>query len=165
MSRVRLSTSHGDIVLELDEERAPITTENFLGYVRSGHYDGTIFHRVIDGFMVQGGGFDASMNQKPTGSPIKNEWGNGIPNTRGAVAMARLGNQPDSATAQFFINVGENAFLDEPRDGAGYAAFGRVVEGMEVVDEIRRVETHSIAGHEDVPKAPVTITSAAVEEA
>jgi len=160
---VRLSTTRGDIVLELDRERAPKTTENFLGYARSGHYDGTIFHRVIDGFMVQGGGFDASMQQKPTGEPIENEWGNGIPNAKGAVAMARLGNQPDSATPQFFINVGDNTFLDEPRDGAGYAAFGHVVEGMDVVDEIRRVETHSVAGHDDVPADPITITSATVE--
>ena len=160
---VRLSTTHGDILIELDRERTPESAENFLGYVRSGHYDGTIFHRVIDGFMVQGGGFDRAMQQKPTGTPIKNEWESGVANTKGVLAMARLGNQPDSATAQFFINVGDNTFLDEPRDGAGYAAFGRVVEGMDVVDEIRKVETHSVGGHDDVPVEPITITSARIE--
>ncbi len=155
--RYTMTTSMGEIVLELDPEKAPITCENFDRYVREGHYDGTIFHRVIDNFMIQGGGFDQDFNQKPTHEGIKNEWQNGLSNLRGTIAMARLGNQPDSATAQFFINVNDNTFLDQPRDGAGYAVFGRVVEGMDVVDAIRRTPTRDFRGHGDVPVTPVVI--------
>ena len=155
--RYRMTTTMGDIVLELDAEKAPISCENFDSYVKSGHYDGTIFHRVIDNFMIQGGGFAPDMSQKPTGEGIKNEWQNGLSNAMHTIAMARLGNQPDSATAQFFINVGNNSFLDEPRDGAGYAVFGKVVEGAEVVDAIRQVATSDSHGHGDVPTEPITI--------
>lgn len=165
MPRVRLQTSQGDIVIELDEEKAPISSENFIGYVESGHYDGTIFHRVINDFMIQGGGFDQDMNQKKVGKPIKNEWQNGLSNDRHTIAMARLGNEPDSATAQFFINVSDNAFLNEPRDGAGYAVFGQVVEGSEVVDAIKGVATGDKAGHGDVPVEPIVIEKATVEPA
>jgi len=147
----------GDIVLELDPEKAPITCENFAKYVDEKHYDGTIFHRVIDNFMIQCGGFEPDMTQRPTGKGIKNEWKNGLSNARHTIAMARLGNQPDSATAQFFINVGDNGFLDEPRDGAGYAVFGRVVEGIDVIDAIRGVKTGDRGGHGDVPKTPIVI--------
>ncbi len=139
--RVALETSHGTIVLELNPEKAPITVENFLDYVDRGWYDGTIFHRVMDGFMIQGGGFDASMEKKITRPPIRNEAGNGLLNDRGTVAMARTG-EPDSATAQFFINLADNDFLnrEEAQDGVGYAVFGEVVEGMEAVDAIAKVE-------------------------
>jgi len=157
---VKLATSMGDIVLELDAGKAPVSVENFLNYVRKGHYDGTIFHRVIPDFMIQGGGFTADMKQKPADKPIRNEWRNGLKNLRGTIAMARLGNQADSATCQFFINVKDNAFLDQPRDGAGYAVFGRVAAGMGVVDKIRGVKTGSKGGHQDVPLEPVTITKA-----
>ena len=138
--RVALETNHGTIVLELNPEKAPITVENFLQYVDRGWYDGTIFHRVMDGFMIQGGGFDTSMQKKITRPPIKNEGGNGLLNDRGTVAMARTGD-PDSATAQFFINLQDNDFLnrEEAQDGVGYAVFGKVVEGMEVVDAIAKV--------------------------
>ncbi len=155
--RYRMTTSMGEIVLELDAEKAPISCENFASYAKSGHYDGTIFHRVIDNFMIQCGGFDADMSQKPVGEGIKNEWQNGLSNARNTIAMARLGNQPDSATAQFFINVGDNGFLDEPRDGAGYAVFGKVVEGTDVLDAIRQVPTGDSHGHGDVPVEPITI--------
>ncbi|MCC5787055.1 MAG: peptidyl-prolyl cis-trans isomerase [Phycisphaerales bacterium] len=161
--QVRLETTEGDIVLELDAEKAPASVENFLSYVDKGHYNNTIFHRVIDGFMIQGGGFTPEMEQKPTGKGIKNEWKNGLSNVKGSIAMARLGGQADSATAQFFINVGDNDFLDEPRDGAGYAVFGRVAEGMDVVDRIRKVETGTVAGHGDVPVEPVVIRKATRE--
>lgn len=157
--RVTMTTSKGPIVIELDGEKAPISTANFLEYADAGAYDGTIFHRVIDGFMIQGGAFEPDMTQRQGGQPIKNEWKNGLSNTRGSIAMARLGNQPDSATAQFFINVADNAFLDKPRDGAGYAVFGRVVEGMEIIDAIRGVETTTRKGHDDVPVEPVMIES------
>ena len=138
--RVALETNHGTIVLELNPEKAPITVENFLQYVDRGWYDGTIFHRVMDGFMIQGGGFDTSMQKKITRPPIKNEGGNGLLNDRGTVAMARTGD-PDSATAQFFINLQDNDFLnrEEAQDGVGYAVFGKVVEGMEAVDAIAKV--------------------------
>jgi cyclophilin family peptidyl-prolyl cis-trans isomerase len=162
--RVTMTTSKGDIVLELDAQKAPISTENFLAYADSGAYDGTIFHRVIDGFMIQGGGFEPDMTQRTSGKPIKNEWKNGLSNTRGSIAMARLGNQPDSATTQFFINVADNAFLDQPRDGAGYAVFGRVVEGMEVIDAIKGVKTTDRRGHGDVPVEPVMIERVARAE-
>jgi cyclophilin family peptidyl-prolyl cis-trans isomerase len=157
---VRLETSKGNIDIELNREKAPITVANFLEYVDKGHYDNTIFHRVIPNFMIQGGGFTADMTQKPTGKGIKNEWQNGLSNTRGTIAMARLGRQPDSATAQFFINVADNAFLDEPRDGAGYAVFGKVVKGMDVVDAIKAVPTTTKGPHGDVPIEPVLIKKA-----
>ncbi|GAB4386329.1 MAG: peptidylprolyl isomerase A [Phycisphaerales bacterium] len=157
---VRLTTSMGDIVLELDDDKAPISTENFLQYVNSGSYDGTIFHRVIDGFMIQGGGFTPDMQQKPTNAPIKNEWQNGLSNRRYTIAMARLGGRADSATSQFFINVADNTFLDQPRDGAGYAVFGHVVEGTDVVDKIAKVSTTDRAGHQNVPVEPVLIEKA-----
>ena len=150
----------GNITLELDATKAPISTANFLQYVDSGHYDGTIFHRVIGNFMIQGGGFTADMNQKKTGEQIKNEWTNKVSNKKYTVAMARLGNQPDSATAQFFINVGDNAFLDQPRDGAGYAVFGKVTAGTDVVDKIKGVRTGNSRGMGDVPVEPVVITKA-----
>lgn len=141
--RVVLSTSKGDIVLELDAEKAPISVKNFLEYVDAGFYNGTIFHRVIPTFMVQGGQFLPGMEKRTEGirPEIQNEWQNGLSNVRGSVAMARLGRQPNSATAQFFINVKDNLILDQPRDGAGYAVFGKVVSGMDVVEAIRVVPT------------------------
>jgi cyclophilin family peptidyl-prolyl cis-trans isomerase len=157
---VQLSTSMGDLVIELDNAKAPISTENFLGYVEKGAYDGTIFHRVIKGFMIQGGGFDATMKERDKGKGIKNEWKNGLSNKRGTIAMARLGNQPDSGSNQFFINTKDNAFLDQPRDGAGYAVFGRVVSGMDVIDQIEGVKTATKDFHGDVPVEAVTIKSA-----
>lgn len=162
--RVTLQTSLGAIVLELDPQRAPQTVENFLQYVRDGHYDGTIFHRVIADFMIQGGGFTADMRQKPTREPIALESRNGLSNLRGTVAMART-SAPHSATAQFFINVKDNAFLDQAqaRDGHGYAVFGRVVSGMDVVDRIRVVPTTRHGLHADVPAQPVTILKATLE--
>jgi peptidyl-prolyl cis-trans isomerase A (cyclophilin A) len=162
--RVRLDTDMGSITLELDAARAPITVNNFVQYVRDGHYDGTVFHRVIPDFMIQGGGFTANMAQKPTRAPIAIESRNGLRNTRGTVAMART-MVPDSATAQFFINVKDNAFLDQAnsRDGHGYAVFGRVVEGMDVVDRIRQVPTGNRGGHQNVPLQPVTLLKATLE--
>jgi cyclophilin family peptidyl-prolyl cis-trans isomerase len=158
--KVTLTTSKGPITIELDSENAPISTENFLAYADAGEYDGTIFHRVIDGFMIQGGAFTPDMKQREgSRGGIKNEWQNGLSNTRGTVAMARLGNQPDSATNQFFINVSDNDFLDQPRDGAGYAVFGKVTEGLDVIDEIRGVPTTNKAGHGDVPVEPIMIES------
>ena len=158
---VRLETSKGNIDIVLNQEKAPISVANFLEYVDKGHYDGTIFHRVIPNFMIQGGGFDATMTQKPTGKGIKNEWKNGLSNVRGSIAMARLGRQPDSATAQFFINVTDNPFLDQPNDGAGYAVFGKVTdESLEVVDAIRVVPTTTKGPHGDVPVEPVVIKKA-----
>ncbi|MGD2082831.1 MAG: peptidylprolyl isomerase [Chromatiales bacterium] len=157
---VTLHTNYGDIVLELDAERAPKTVDNFLGYVRDGFYDGTIFHRVIKGFMVQGGGFGPGMIPKQTGEPIENEADNGLKNEKGAIAMART-SQPHSATAQFFINVADNGFLDYPgQDGWGYCVFGRVVDGMDVVERIKGVDTGSQAGHQDVPVDDVVIERA-----
>ncbi len=164
MVYVKLKTSMGEILLELNEEKAPITVENFVKYVEDDFYNGTIFHRVIENFMIQGGGFTPEMEQKPTRAPIENEWKNGLSNKRGTVAMARLGNQPDSATAQFFINVSENDFLDQPRDGAGYAVFGKVVDGMEVVEKIRKVKTTTRGRMGDVPVEPVVIEKAEVVE-
>jgi cyclophilin family peptidyl-prolyl cis-trans isomerase len=157
---VQLSTSLGDLVIELDHAKAPISTENFLGYVEKGAYDGTIFHRVIKGFMIQGGGFDAKMVERAKGEGIKNEWKNGLSNKRGTLAMARLGNKPDSGSNQFFINTKDNAFLDQPRDGAGYAVFGRVIAGMDIVDKIEGVKTTTKGFYSDVPVEPVTINSA-----
>ena len=163
--KVRLATTMGDVVLELDAARAPKTVENFLQDVRSGHYDGTIFHRVIDGFMIQGGGMTDNMSEKPTRAPIPLESRNGLANVRGSVAMARTG-VPDSATAQFFVNLKDNTFLDQPnaRDGHGYAVFGRVVEGMEVVDRIKAVTTATRPPHQNVPVTPVVIRKATLEK-
>ncbi|WP_405706065.1 peptidylprolyl isomerase [Streptomyces sp. NBC_00069] len=155
---VLLSTSFGDIEIELDAAKAPISVKNFLEYVDSGFYNNTIFHRVISGFMVQGGGFTGQMQQKATKAPIHNEASNGLRNTRGTVAMARTSN-PDSATSQFFFNVADNAFLDPGRD-AGYAVFGKVVAGMDVVDQIVATPTTAKNGMTDVPADPVYITSA-----
>ena len=160
--RVKLVTSLGDIVLELNPAQAPKTVANFLQYVRDKHYDGTVFHRVIDGFMVQGGGFTANMAQKPTRAPIALEASNGLQNDKYTIAMARTGD-PNSATAQFFINVKDNAMLNAPKpDGHGYAVFAKVVEGKSVVDKIRAVPTGNKNGMSDVPTIPVTITSATV---
>jgi len=164
--KVTLQTSKGDIVLELDREKAPITVDNFVGYVKSGHYDGTIFHRVIDGFMIQGGGFESGLRQKPTREPIQNEANNGLSNETGTIAMART-MAPHSASAQFFINVKDNTFLDHTAptsQGWGYAVFGKVVEGMDVVNEIKKVRTGSRGGHDDVPLEDVTINKAIVLE-
>ena len=158
--RVKLVTSMGDIVLELNPAKAPKTVANFLQYVQDKHYDGTVFHRVIDGFMVQGGGFTADMAQKPTRAPVALEAANGLKNDTYTVAMARTGN-PDSATAQFFINVKDNTMLNAPKpDGHGYAVFGKVVQGKDVVDKIRAVPTGRKGGMQDVPTTPVTITTA-----
>ncbi|MFJ4327879.1 peptidylprolyl isomerase [Streptomyces tricolor] len=164
MSTVELNTSAGRIVLELNDAEAPKTAENFLAYVRKGHYDGTIFHRVINGFMIQGGGFTPDMQQKPTDAPIQNEADNGLKNDNYTVAMART-SDPHSATAQFFINVSDNAFLNysaKTPTGWGYAVFGKVTEGQDVVDAIKGVKTGSRAGHQDVPTEPVVIESAKV---
>ena len=164
--KVTLQTNHGDIVLELDREKAPITVENFVAYARAGHYDGTIFHRVIDGFMIQGGGFEPGMKQKPTREPIQNEANNGLSNETGTIAMART-MAPHSAGAQFFINVKDNSFLDHTAptsQGWGYAVFGKVVEGMDVVNAIKKVRTGSRGGHDDVPVEDVTINKAVVQE-
>ena len=162
--KVRLATSEGDIVLELDRDKAPKTVDNFVQYVKSGHYEGTIFHRVIDGFMIQGGGFTPDMNQKPTRAAIPLEARNGLNNVRGTVAMART-SVPDSATAQFFINLKDNAFLDaaNSRDGNGYAVFGKVISGMEVVDKIKAVPTGNKGPHQNVPVTPVLIRKATLE--
>lgn len=159
---VALHTNYGDIVLELDNEKAPKSTANFLEYVRSGHYNGTIFHRVINGFMIQGGGFDSNMTQKPTNDPIPNEADNGLKNLAGTIAMART-NDPDSASAQFFINVVDNDFLNhtgKTPQGWGYAVFGKVIQGMDVVDKIKAVETGNRGFHQNVPVDPVVINSA-----
>jgi len=159
---VILTTNHGNIKLELDAEKAPKTVENFLNYVKSGHYNGTIFHRVIDGFMVQGGGFEAGMKQKPTNEPIENEAKNGLKNEPYTVAMART-SAPHSASAQFFINVKSNSFLDYPgQDGWGYCVFGKVVEGTDVVDKIKSVKTTRAGMHSDVPVEDVIIEKAEV---
>src|SRR5262245_19680804 len=159
--QVILDTSHGKIIVELYADKAPITVKNFLQYVDDKHYDGTIFHRVIADFMVQGGGMEAGLKEKKGRAPIKNESTNGLSNERGTLAMART-NVPDSATAQFFINVKDNNFLDraKARDKVGYAVFGKVVDGMDVVDKIRRVETASQGGHDDVPVQDVVLRTA-----
>lgn len=158
--RVQLETSLGNIVLELNSGRAPQTVDNFLRYVREGHYNGTIFHRVINGFMIQGGGFDANMRQKPVREPIRLESQNGLRNLTGTVAMART-SDPHSATAQFFINVVDNSGLDFPNpDGHGYAVFGKVVDGMEVVNRIRSVTVGRQGFHQNVPREPIIIQKA-----
>jgi peptidyl-prolyl cis-trans isomerase A (cyclophilin A) len=158
--RVKLATSAGDIVLELAPDKAPKTVENFLQYVKDKQYDGTVFHRVIDGFMIQGGGFTPELRQKPTRAPIPLESRSGLKNARYTVAMARTGD-PNSATAQFFINVKDNAMLDAPNpDGHGYAVFGKVVAGNDVVDKIRSARTGNQGGMQDVPLEPIIIQSA-----
>jgi peptidyl-prolyl cis-trans isomerase A (cyclophilin A) len=163
--KVRLTTSMGDIVIELDAQKAPKSVANFEAYVKEGHYDGTIFHRVIPNFMIQGGGMTADMREKPTHKPIENEASNGLHNGIGTVAMART-NDPNSATAQFFINVHDNGFLDaNPAQGnPGYAVFGKVVSGMDVVDRIRTVPTATKGIFQDVPVAPVVIKKATLEK-
>jgi peptidyl-prolyl cis-trans isomerase B (cyclophilin B) len=164
MRQVDLETSAGTIRVELDDEKAPETVKNFLTNVENGHFDGTVFHRVIKGFMVQGGGFEPGMSQKPTGSTIQNEAGNGLKNDKYTLAMART-SAPHSATAQFFINAADNEFLNfksETPQGWGYAVFGRVISGQDVVDAIERVRTGNRGGHADVPLDDVTITRATV---
>lgn len=161
---VKLETSMGDIVLRLDQRKAPVTTKNFVEYVKAGHYDGLIFHRVIKGFMIQGGGMDAGMNEKATRAPIKNEANNGLRNKAFTIAMARTGD-PHSATAQFFINTVDNAFLDyksQTPQGWGYAVFGKVIKGQDIVKKIEAVSTGRKGYHEDVPREPVTIKKATV---
>jgi peptidyl-prolyl cis-trans isomerase B (cyclophilin B) len=160
--KVKLTTNQGPIVIELDEAKAPISVKNFLAYVDAGHYDGTIFHRVIPDFMIQGGGFTKDMKQKPVNAPIKNEGANGLKNEHYTVAMARTGVR-DSATSQFFINVKDNGFLNysgESSQGWGYAVFGKVVEGKETVDKIRKVATSNSGMHQDVPREAVVIEKA-----
>lgn len=159
--KVRLNTSAGDIVLQLEREKAPKSVDNFLQYVKSGHYNGTIFHRVIDGFMVQGGGMTPDMTEKPTRAPIPLESRNGLSNVRGAVAMARTA-APDSATAQFFINVVDNPRLDSY--GGGYAVFGKVIAGMDVVDKIKGAATGNKGMHQNVPVDPILIKKASIED-
>ncbi len=161
---VIVRTTFGEITLELDAEKAPATVENFLQYARDGHYDGTIFHRVIDNFMIQGGGFDTRMQQKPTREPIDNEADNGLKNDFGTIAMART-MEPHSATAQFFINVKDNDFLNHSgknMQGWGYAVFGKVTDGLDVLEKIRTVPTGTKGGHQDVPTDPVIIESVTV---
>ena len=161
---VKLHTNHGTITIELDADKAPETVKNFLAYVESGHYDNTIFHRVINGFMIQGGGFEPGMKQKDTLEPVKNEANNGLKNARGSIAMART-SDPHSATAQFFINVADNDFLDhrEPStQGWGYCVFGTVTEGMDVVDAIKATKTGSKGFHQDVPVEDVIIERAEI---
>ncbi len=161
---VKLTTNHGDIVIELNAEKAPETVKNFLAYVEAGHYDNTIFHRVINGFMIQGGGFEPGMTQKGTNAPIKNEADNGLKNDAGTIAMART-QDPHSATAQFFINIEDNDFLNHSApntQGWGYCVFGKVSEGMDVVNKIRNVKTGSSGFHQDVPKEDVVIQRAEV---
>jgi peptidyl-prolyl cis-trans isomerase B (cyclophilin B) len=163
---IKLHTNHGVITLELDTEKAPLTVENFMQYARDGFYDGTIFHRVINGFMIQGGGMEPGMVQKETREPIKNEADNGLSNVNGSIAMART-NDPHSATAQFFINVKDNSFLDHSSptpQGWGYCVFGKVTDGMDVVDEIKNVATGSSGMHQDVPVEDVIIERVEIVE-
>jgi len=157
---VLFETSMGNIVLELNSEKAPVTVKNFLDYVDGGFYDSTIFHRVIKDFVVQGGGYTVDMKKKPTGMGIENEWKNGLKNKRGSISMARLGGKANSATTQFFLNTQDNNALDVPRDGAGYAVFGEIIEGMDVLDKIRKVKTGVIKGMGDVPVEPVLLIKA-----
>lgn len=160
--KVRMQTTHGDIVLELNEEKAPETVANFMSYVRDGFFDNTLFHRVINGFMIQGGGFEPGMQPKSTNAPIKNEADNGLPNETGTIAMART-QDPHSASSQFFINVNDNTFLNHQSptpQGWGYCAFGKVVEGMDTVNKIKEVDTTTRAGHGDVPVEDVVIEKA-----
>ncbi|MGZ0078594.1 peptidylprolyl isomerase [Methylomonas sp. BW4-1] len=165
-SKVKLTTSLGDVVIQLEDEKAPVSAANFLAYVKQGFYAGTIFHRVIPGFMAQGGGFDTSFKQKETNAPIKNEADNGLKNKRGTLAMART-NDPHSATAQFFINYKDNSFLDHTSpspSGWGYAVFGEVIEGMDVVDAMAKQATGNRGPHQDVPKTDIVIEKAEVIE-
>ncbi len=164
MPVVELETSMGNITIELNEEKAPKTVENFLNYVKSGQYEGTIFHRIIDGFMIQGGGMDEQMNEKPTNKPVENEADNGLKNDKGTIAMART-QDPHSATSQFFINVKDNDFLNHTgknAQGWGYTVFGKVTSGMDVIEKMRGVPTGRFGMHADVPKTPVTINSAKI---
>ena len=166
MTKIKLTTSLGDITLLLDEAAAPETAKNFLAYVENGFYNETIFHRVIDNFMIQGGGFDKEMHQKDTAQMIKNEANNGLSNKRGTIAMARTPD-PHSASSQFFINVKDNNFLDHTAEndrGWGYCVFGEVIDGMDTVDEITKSDTHSVLGHQDVPVSPIEIIQAATAE-
>ena len=161
---ITLTTSMGDIVIELDHEKAPKSCENFEQYVRDGHYDGTIFHRVINSFIIQGGGFRPDMMQKATRDPIENEAANGLSNVTGSIAMART-MAPHSATAQFFINVKDNSFLDHPgQDGWGYCVFGKVTQGLDVLEKMKAVDTTNKAGHSDVPVEPIVIEKAEISE-
>jgi peptidyl-prolyl cis-trans isomerase B (cyclophilin B) len=163
---ITLHTSHGDIVLELDFAKAPLSSANFLQYAREGHYNGTIFHRVISNFLIQGGGFDPGMKQKKVRSPIQNEADNGLANLEGTIAMART-MEPHSATAQFFINVSDNPFLNhssKSSQGWGYAVFGKVTDGMDVVNKIKNTRTGSKAGHQDVPLEDVVIETVTIDE-
>ena len=165
-TKVKLNTTLGDIVIQLEDEKAPVSATNFIAYVKQGFYNGTIFHRVIPGFMAQGGGFDTSFNQKSTNAPIKNEADNGLKNKRGTLAMART-NNPNSATAQFFINYKDNSFLDHTSptpSGWGYAVFGEVVEGMDVVDSMAKQATGNRGMHQDVPKTDIVIEKAEIVE-
>lgn len=165
-TRVQIKTTYGTMTLELDGEKAPKTVENFLSYVNDSFFDGTIFHRVIDNFMIQGGGFESDMSQKSAGEPIENEADNGLKNDRGTIAMART-MDPHSATAQFFINVRDNDFLNHTgknMQGWGYTVFGKLVDGESVLDKIRVVETGNKAGHQDVPKEPIVIESVTIVE-
>ncbi|WP_058910361.1 peptidylprolyl isomerase A [Entomohabitans teleogrylli] len=159
--RVLLTTSAGNIELELDSQKAPVTVKNFVDYVNNGFYNNTTFHRVIPGFMIQGGGFTADMNQKVTNAPIKNEADNGLLNKRGTISMARTADK-DSATSQFFINIADNAFLDHGQRDFGYAVFGKVVKGLDVADKIAQVPTHDVGPYQNVPSKPVVILSAKV---
>ena len=161
--KVELQTNHGTILIELDDTKAPVTVANFLSYVEKGHYNGTVFHRVIKGFMVQGGGFEPGMKQKPTDESIKNEANNGLKNDHYTLAMART-SAPHSASAQFFINVVDNAMLNANGPGNGYAVFGKVVQGMDVVDKIRAVKTTRKPPYSDVPAEPVIIKKATLEK-
>lgn len=159
---ITFKTNLGDIQIEVDTENAPLSAANFQQYAEEGHFDGTIFHRVIKGFMIQGGGFTADMAQKPTRDPVENEAKNGLKNDRGTLSMARTGD-PHSGTSQFFLNVKDNAFLDYPgQDGWGYAVFGKVVGGMDIVDQIENVATGNKSGHQDVPVEPVVVEKAEV---
>ncbi len=162
---VVVETSHGSFKVELFEDKAPVTVKNFLKYVEDKHYDGTIFHRVISDFMIQGGGFEPGMKEKKTRDPIKNESANGLSNLKGTLAMARTP-EPDSASAQWFVNVKDNTFLDKAkaRDGAGYCVFGRVIDGMDVVEKIKGVDTDTVKGHENVPTKDVVIKSIKVSK-
>lgn len=164
--KAQITTNLGSITLELDEEKAPVTVENFAGYVRSGHYDGTIFHRVINDFMIQGGGLDADMKSKPTGESIKNEADNGLINEVGSIAMARTAD-PHSASAQFFINTNDNRFLDfqsATDEGWGYCVFGKVIDGMDTVNTIEETVTTTRSGHQDVPEEVIVIEKAEILE-
>jgi cyclophilin family peptidyl-prolyl cis-trans isomerase len=160
---IRFETSHGDFTVELFEDDAPISAKNFLEYAEAGHFDGTLFHRVIPGFVIQGGGMTQDMSEKPTRAPIRNEASNGLKNRRGTLSMART-SDPHSATSQFFVNLVDNAFLDPGRGGAGYAVFGCVTEGMDVIDRIAKVKTGSKGMHQDVPTEDVVIEKVTVDE-